>query len=119
MSDRFAPRSLREYHQAMGLGAPEPTGSIAPTGSDAPLHRPEECLPEACPFHRPSGHPLERFPAVYNFERRGLVERLCAHGEPHPDPDHLAQSDRERPSQSGVEARFHRQRCDGCCWRLP
>jgi len=116
---RELPVGLHEYHQATGSARPRPDGSVAPAGSDAPLHGPEECLPQPCPFHRPSGHPLERYPVVYNFERRGAIERICAHGEPHPDPDHLSQLDRERPSQSGVEARFHRRRCDGCCWRLP
>jgi hypothetical protein len=109
--------TLRAYRESIGLGDPEPAGSIAPPGSDAPLHLPEECLPDACPFHRPSGHPLERYRAVYDFDRRGLVARICAHGELHPDPDELARLDRERASERGVEARFHRRRCDGCCWR--
>lgn len=107
--------ALRSYRESIGLGTPEPTGSIAPPGSDAPLHLPEECLPVACPFHRPSGHPLERYRAVIDFETEGLVVRICDHGEMHPDPDALsALSSRRGESATNVRA-THRRACDGCC----
>ena len=92
-----------------------PQGSIAPPGSDSPLHLPEACLPAACPFHRPSGHPLERHRAVIDFEANDLVVRLCDHGEAHPDPDALAQLVNEGVVLMPAIKTEPRRVCDGCC----
>lgn len=59
----------------------------------------------ACCVHAPSAHPLSREPLRFN-NLSGVMWRLCAHGELHPDPDDLK-----------IRFRFDLgvHPCDGCC----
>lgn len=62
----------------------------------------------ACCIHGPSAHPLVGA-TLYWDVNRGLMERICAHGVHHPDPDHVAFLTRK----IGHISISHR--CDGCC----
>lgn len=68
-----------------------------------------ECYARGCVIHSPSQTgPLAD--ALYNWrEDRGIMERLCAHGVGHPDPDSadwLRLHGRDYENIHG---------CDGCC----
>jgi hypothetical protein len=45
--------------------------------------------PDGCPIHAPSDHHMVAWDMHWNNETR-LVERICAHGLLHPDPDSAA-----------------------------
>ena len=64
--------------------------------------------PKACVVHRPSDHFMREWPLVCRTSR--LLERVCAHGVGHPDPDSLAYFLWRDPE---TELGFHG--CDGCC----
>lgn len=57
-----------------------------------------------CPIHRQSAHARSIGPQHWRDDR-GIMERVCAHGVGHPDPDALI------PEWMGVHG------CDGCCIR--
>lgn len=65
-----------------------------------------------CIFHSPTAHKMSEWP--YNLRETGLVERMCAHGVGHPDPDSAAFMD----DFYGIKKReygYMRHGCDGCC----
>lgn len=63
-----------------------------------------------CCIHSPSDHALVDFPLNWRADI-GVMERICAHGVGHPDPDHMAYVLSENP-RTGWQA-VHG--CDGCC----
>lgn len=66
------------------------------------IHADGHCNGANCVIHNPSDHSLKDRPRSWRPER-GIVERICAHGVGHPDPDqHL----------SGTDTMHS---CDGCC----
>ncbi len=76
------------------------------------VHPPEACGgPEGndpCPFHRPTEHRMRHMPMNWRMDRN-LIERLCAHGVGHPDPDHNAYWKRTNRTYESVHG------CCGCC----
>lgn len=54
----------------------------------------------ACPIHSPSQHSMRDYSQHWRYDR-SFMERICAHGIGHPDPD-----------DSGADP-VHA--CDGCC----
>lgn len=74
------------------------------SGERLRVHSRHYCRPP-CPVHAPSDHPLRDAPRLWRADRR-IVERRCAHGVGHPDPDdQLVRTE----SAQGVHG------CDGCC----
>ncbi len=67
-------------------------------------HAPTACDGTPCPLHAPSDHHMRDWPTVLRMS--GLIERTCAHGVGHPDPDSLAWL-----GGDGIHG------CDGCCRR--
>lgn len=63
-----------------------------------------------CVIHAPSDHRMRDWPAWLRSD--AMVERECAHGVYHPDPDSLDYFIRKN-SNKGVNQGLHR--CDGCC----
>jgi hypothetical protein len=74
----------------------------------ANVHPPEVCAGEHCVLHNPSDHHMRDWPTLWRGDRR-LMERTCAHGVGHPDPDDLAVHVRNGRDWQGVHG------CDGCC----
>jgi hypothetical protein len=68
-------------------------------------HPPQECLGEVCTIHNRSDHIMRGFPQSWRIDR-GIIERTCAHGVGHPDPD-------EYRIINGTDDGVHG--CDGCC----
>lgn len=64
------------------------------------VHSPSVCAGEHCCIHNPSAHHMAEWPQNFR-EDRGMMERLCAHGIGHPDPDD--------PTTDTTHG------CDGCC----
>ena len=80
-------------------------------------HGPSQCAGEVCCVHNPSDHPLRDAPLNWRGDRY-LMERICAHGVGHPDPDHLAYLERLGAVTRGVFSVAEEQGvhgCDGCC----
>jgi len=50
------------------------------------VHNPAQCEGRDCPIHNPTDHTMRDWPLHWRADR-GLVERICAHGIGHPDPD--------------------------------
>lgn len=71
------------------------------------VHPADRCAGRPCCLHNPSDHPLRDAPLNWRGDR-GIMERLCAHGIGHPDPDDAAY----RATQ-GDDDTVHG--CDGCC----
>lgn len=72
-------------------------------------HGPGECE-GWCPYHKPSKHHMMDWPMCMRLDRTvPLVERICAHGIGHPDPDSLAWAKHYK------EIDYSSHGCDGCC----
>jgi hypothetical protein len=67
------------------------------------VHHSSQCESWYCTIHCPSEHHMRSWPLAWR-EDRGIWERMCPCGNPHPDPD-------QHPS-----ALIHAF-CDGCCIR--
>ena len=67
-------------------------------------HEEMECLDDYCPVCNPSSHHMAKWPKAWNEEKE-LIERVCWHGNHHPDPDDS--------SSIGSIPLVHD--CDGCC----
>lgn len=74
------------------------------------VHPESACTGERCCFHNPSDHPMRSWPMV--VRETALVERMCAHGVGHPDPDSLAFFVRKLGDDNGGTFGIHG--CDGC-----
>lgn len=75
------------------------------TGQLIYTHTSDKCAGDFCVIHNPSDHPMIGFKTHWRADKE-LMERICFHGIGHPDPDHLAFSNK---SWEGVHG------CDGCC----
>ena len=78
------------------------------TGHKINVHRKEDCRGLYCVIHNPSSHVMCGFKTHWR-EDRYLMERICAHGIGHPDPDHIA----ALPLGKRIVESIHG--CDGCC----
>lgn len=70
------------------------------------LHNESHCLGAHCVIHNPSRHLMTLWQATVDWT---VIYRLCAHGEPHVDPDSAEWAD-----QAGVLYNDCFD-CDGCC----
>ena len=68
------------------------------------VHDPQRCAGRSCTIHNRSEHGMRDLPQHWR-EDRGIMERVCAHGVGHPDPDN--------PWNHGDPRWLHG--CDGCC----
>lgn len=97
------------------VAPPKPTGSRSTHDQwtdDAQtvwwVHRwKPSCVEDGCAIHCPSDHHMLSWPKVMRSDT--LIERLCIHDMPHPDPDSL------RFFASVGKASFGEHYCDGCC----
>ena len=76
------------------------------------VHDRELCLYEFCSIHNPSDHNMRDFPQLWRADRV-LMERICPHGNGHPDFDHLEHTRRTRGDKAANTESIHN--CDGCC----
>lgn len=78
------------------------------------VHAESLCANDAtCCIHKPSNHPMLAFSQQWR-EDAGLMERVCAHGVGHPDPDDLAFKKSQYGDNYNKYA-FGVHGCDGCC----
>lgn len=75
------------------------------------VHRQDQCRGEACCIHNPSDHHMKTWALDWRDDI-GRMERLCAHGVGHPDPDAVAFRERSGQDADTVHG------CDGCCQPL-
>lgn len=79
------------------------------------VHKRETCNGSHCAIHNPSDHPLKdarlvlRWPDPFSLKPIGFVERVCAHGVGHSDPDSVKFYDSIGHYGTDVHG------CDGCC----
>lgn len=71
------------------------------------VHPATLCAGRPCCLHNPSEHSMRDFPLNWRGDR-GIMERLCAHGVGHPDPDDAAY-------RATVGDGDTTHGCDGCC----
>ncbi len=71
------------------------------------IHSASQCEGQPCFFHNPSDHVMRDWPV--QLRETGLVERACAHGVGHPDPDSVAFFDRMGWRGYDIHG------CCGCC----
>lgn len=72
-------------------------------------HPAESCQTQsACPLHNPSDHHMRGWTVIWRDDI-GVLERLCAHGIGHPDPDQVPHWIDTGRQHLGVHG------CDGCC----
>lgn len=93
-------RTTRDYGQQLGVGP-------------VSVHERGTCHGEFCSIHNPSDHPLKDAPLNWRGDR-GLMERICACGIGHPDPDGLAFMEATDPEQYARQAPDVHG-CCGCC----
>lgn len=82
------------------------------------VHFPITCEGSYCVIHNPSDHPLRDAPTHWRPRRldtrRGeIMERICPHGNFHPDPDDLAFIARNSGDEKAKILADHD--CCGCC----
>jgi len=92
------------------------------TGRVMRVHARAVCVGRHCSIHNPSPE-AEAIGVTHWRGDRGLMERICAHGVGHPDPDHMGYLRRiasdpydSRLRMQDVEAEAVHA-CDGCCTR--
>jgi hypothetical protein len=78
------------------------------------LHSDRDCV-RPCPFHGPSNHHMVAWPMHMRTDAfaYGLIERLCAHGIGHPDPDSIKYLNEY--GHDGAKGSWGVHGCDGCC----
>lgn len=86
---------------------------VSGTGQRVFVHTRDKCDGPPCVIHSPSHHSMSEFPTFWRGDR-GLMERVCAHGVGHPDPDDLAFKRRKFGNHYSKYA-FASHGCDGCC----
>lgn len=69
------------------------------------------CQGHPCAIHNPTNHHMRSWPQHWRQDRY-LMERHCAHGIGHPDPDHIHSIRRANPQHEFTQG-VHG--CDGCC----
>lgn len=87
--------------------APTPRDRATLENTDQVLrcHAPKVCAEQVCSLHNRTNHHMRTWPQHWRGDRY-LMERTCAHGVGHPDPDdYMIITGRD----SGVHG------CDGCC----
>lgn len=90
-------------HAATGwLGIQEPGPHTLRT------HGASKCAGETCVIHNPSNHHMRQWPMNWRGDT-GVMERLCAHGVGHPDPDATTFAKAHGRGWYGIHG------CDGCC----
>lgn len=100
------------------LGAGELDVVLLHDGRTLQTHGPLICQDdEHCCIHKPSDHPLRSAPM--HWREAGMfdikpshMERICPHGQGHPDPDALAHI---RRTDARLAADLAVHGCDGCC----
>lgn len=110
MTRRYEERNMVQGYAEPVLGAQVPPHE----GEDFVLrtHRKDDCLGEHCCIHNPSDHPLKDAPKNWRADR-ALMERVCAHGIGHPDPDDIEYKRLTGGEDYAVAESVHA--CDGCC----
>lgn len=89
-------------------GISEPVFGIQVGPGVLTTHPPEKCMGRPCVIHAPSDHHMRDWPTNWRSDRQ-LMERMCPHGQGHPDPDDLAY-------QLGIGRKHAGSHgCDGCC----
>lgn len=83
---------------------------------DLPVHAQEKCMGQDlfCSVHNPSDHPLRDAQRSWRADK-GMMERECAHGIGHPDPDDLAFKQAYMDPNRHKQYAFGWHGCDGCC----
>jgi hypothetical protein len=85
------------------------SGSVQLEHSDVVFtraHVPGKCKGTTCTLHNRSNHHLRSWPQIWN-PMVYAMERLCAHGIGHIDPDE---------TNKDIVVKFeHEEKCDGCC----
>lgn len=77
------------------------------------VHDRASCAGHPCCVHNPTEtHRTYGWRQHWRADRQ-LMERLCAHGVGHPDPDHLDYVRRSRGEDDARVESIHG--CDGCC----
>lgn len=77
-------------------------------------HPSTQCEGNVCVIHNPSQHALSTAPLHWRADRY-LMERVCAHGIGHPDPDDLAHKRQWLTEEVYNRNAFGVHGCDGCC----
>lgn len=75
------------------------------TGQLVEVHEASVCGGDRCCVHNPSNHPLKTARLHWRADRE-IMERICAHGVGHPDPDDVKVRSHWAETVHG---------CDGCC----
>ncbi len=70
-------------------------------------HPLDDCAGMECVIHNPSGHHMQDWPQ--RWRANGVLDRICADGQAHPDPDQFALW----LAQGRESLAVHE--CDGCC----
>ncbi|WP_131806713.1 hypothetical protein [Mycobacteroides abscessus] len=83
------------------------TGHHVIMGWFAGGHPLDDCTGMDCVIHNPSGHHMRHWPQ--QWQPNGVLARICAHGQAHPDPDQFALW----LAQGSEGLAIHE--CDGCC----
>lgn len=105
-----------DTYDLISLHVAEPKFGVQVGHSVLRTHPASVCADDpACCIHKPSGHPLNK--AALNWRAdRGLMERICAHGVAHPDPDDLAHKRRVLGQERYDMGSWAIHNCDGCCY---
>lgn len=87
-----------------------PERVITGVGQVIAIHPQRSCAGEHCAFHRPSEHKMNHWPIrLCDDLPYPLLERICEHGQGHPDPDSVAFL------ELGGWFEVGDHECDGCC----
>lgn len=71
------------------------------------IHNASICFGRPCVIHNPSDHHMRDWVTHWNSETQ-MMERICPHGQAHPDPDDLEY-------HKSMDHAIPDHICDGCC----
>lgn len=104
--------AVSDYDLFGNINAAEPSLGAQIGKTVLRTHPEGACSGEYCSIHNPSDHALKDAPLNWRGDR-GLMERICEHGVGHPDPDHLAHTERLHGARAAQVESVHG--CDFCC----
>lgn len=73
------------------------------------VHSMDDCAGLPCAIHNPTSHDMNHWPLILRPNTTEVLDRICPHGQHHPDLDQFAYW-----ATHGLESRAVHD-CDGCC----
>lgn len=110
--DRQRKNTMEEENGDWDLIATPEQGPIKTHGRNS-------CQGRPCCIHDPSDHHMRTWPMIFDPKKLYLANRVCEHGDVHPDPDSADYFLHAPGINMNTVAWIMLHQCDGCCLSDP